>query len=437
MKDVVSKLCEEPDCPKHPAFNFIGESRPRFCNKHKKPNMINVVSKRCAYSGCGKIPNFNFVGQRAKFCATHKKNGMIDVVNKRCEVPGCGKHSKFNLPGEKIGKFCDTHKKPGMKRITRDRCEHQECGIRPVFNFNGETKGRFCDIHKEIGMVDVISKKCNQPGCKTQVSYGFLFSQPTKCAEHKNPNMFFKTQLNPVCQHSFEELCSNHPFYAPPNTTYPTHCEDHTPSDYVNIVEKNCEGCGDLYYIPNDRNKCEICRDDKAQEKIEKAREMRIKTILKNHKIPIKTHDRVPEGGCSQNRPDFVINHPYFPIIVEVDEKQHKAYPGICDVTRMIQLHQDFGENIVFIRYNPDSYINRSGKKQKGFQQNPNREKRLISLIKQLLQEEKLDQPLSAYYLFYNGDDGVDRVIDMDYDNYYSDYRPLVKKLETERKGLI
>jgi len=285
-------------------------------------------------------------------------------------------------------------------------------------------------------MVDVISKKCNRPGCKSQASYGFLFSPCVKCGKHKNPNMFFKTQRYPMCQNSFEKLCFNQPFYAPPNTNYPTHCEKHAPSDYVNIIEKNCEGCGDLYFIPDDQTKCEICRDDKAKEKIVKAMEIRIKTILKNHKIPLKSHDRIPEGGCSQKRPDFVIDHPYFPIIVEVDEKQHKKYPGVCDVTRMIQLHQDFGENIVFIRYNPDSYTNRSGKLQKGFQQNPGRERRLISLIKQLLQEEQLDNVLSAYYLFYDGDNGADMIINIDYDNYYSDYRPLVRKMENERKGL-
>ncbi len=435
MINVVSRRCNFPGgCKRQPCFNFEGISLGIRCSLHREENMIDVKTKKCAYSGCRKLPNFNFRGKKAKFCGDHKKPNMINVKNKKCEEPGCNKTPCFNFEGEIGGRFCSGHKLPKMVDVKSDTCEM--CYKRASFNTKGESWGRFCATHKEIGMVTVKHKICDHKGCKTHVCYGILFSSPTKCAKHRNANMIFKRYLYPKCQHSFDELCPNRPLYAPPDITCPTHCEDHAPHNYINIVEKNCEGCGDPYYMPDNRKKCEICRDDKIQKKIEKARELRVKSVLETHKIPLKSYDQIPEGSCSQKRPDFVIDHAYFPIIIEVDEKQHKSYPGVCDMTRMIQLHQDFGENIIFIRYNPDSYINRTGTLQKGFQQNPRREKRLISLVQQLLLLEALDYSLSAYYLFYNGDDGVDRVIDIDYDNYYSDYRPLVKKIENERKGI-
>lgn len=437
MENVKGKKCEHQGCKKLPVFNFEGEIKKRFCNEHKEPGMINVKDKKCEYSGCKITPIFNNPGEtKGAFCDEHKKLGMVDVENKRCSHPGCGKRPSFNFKGITKDCVCAEHRKPNMIDVKNKVCEFGECRKQPIFNFKGQNRGIFCHDHKKPNMINVVDKICNYKGCKTTVSYGLLFSTGTKCYKHKTANMFSKRQLNPMCQHSFDDLCPNRPFYAPPDTNYPTHCEKHSPEGYINIIEKKCEKCKDLYYIPDNQTKCEICLGARNLKKIVKAKELRIKSVLECHEIELVSYDKIPEGSCSKKRPDFVIKHPYFPIVIEVDESQHKSYPGVCDVTRMIQLHQDFGENLVFIRYNPDSYTNQTGKIQKGFQQNSKRELRLITLIKQLLRKEETDHPLSAYYLFYDGDDGVDKVIDIDYDNYFADYRPLVKKLENERKGI-
>jgi hypothetical protein len=70
-------------------------------------------------------------------------------------------------------------------------------------------------------------------------------------------------------------------------------------------------------------------------------------------------------GGCSKRRPDCYIDKFTHVIIIECDENQHskKEYTN-CENKRTMELFQDFGNRpIIFIRFNPDSYINKDGKK--------------------------------------------------------------------------
>ena len=45
--------------------------------------------------------------------------------------------------------------------------------------------------------------------------------------------------------------------------------------------------------------------------------------------------------------------------IVEIDENKHKDYDCSCEHKRLMELSQDLQHNpIVFIRFNPDAYLN-------------------------------------------------------------------------------
>jgi hypothetical protein len=49
-------------------------------------------------------------------------------------------------------------------------------------------------------------------------------------------------------------------------------------------------------------------------------------------------------------------------IIVEVDENAHTNYDSSCENKRIMELSKDVGHRpIVFIRFNPDQYIDRTG----------------------------------------------------------------------------
>ena len=72
-------------------------------------------------------------------------------------------------------------------------------------------------------------------------------------------------------------------------------------------------------------------------------------------------HDKKVVDGCSKRRPDLLVDMGYHIIIVEVDENKHSGYDCSCENKRLMELSQDLQHRpIVFIRFNPDSYINQN-----------------------------------------------------------------------------
>ena len=69
-------------------------------------------------------------------------------------------------------------------------------------------------------------------------------------------------------------------------------------------------------------------------------------------------NDRVVKDGCSKRRPDKLLDLGSHIIIVEVDENKHDTYDCSCENKRLMELSQDLQHRpIVFIRFNPDSYV--------------------------------------------------------------------------------
>jgi hypothetical protein len=76
------------------------------------------------------------------------------------------------------------------------------------------------------------------------------------------------------------------------------------------------------------------------------------------------TADRIVFGGCSERRPDILIDLGFLIIIIEIDENQHEDYEEICENRRAMEISRDLQHRpIVFIRFNPDEYIGVDGKK--------------------------------------------------------------------------
>jgi hypothetical protein len=73
--------------------------------------------------------------------------------------------------------------------------------------------------------------------------------------------------------------------------------------------------------------------------------------------------DKKVEGGCSRYRPDIFLDCLTHSIVIEVDENQHNSYDCSCENKRMMAIFQDLGQRpLVFIRFNPDDYIDDQGK---------------------------------------------------------------------------
>ena len=69
--------------------------------------------------------------------------------------------------------------------------------------------------------------------------------------------------------------------------------------------------------------------------------------------------DKKINDGCSRRRPDLLLDLGFQVIIVEIDENQHNNYDCSCENKRLMEISKDLGHRpIVFIRFNPDEYVN-------------------------------------------------------------------------------
>ena len=66
--------------------------------------------------------------------------------------------------------------------------------------------------------------------------------------------------------------------------------------------------------------------------------------------------DKKVNDGCSMRRPDILLDLGDQVLIIEIDENAHQDYDCSCENKRIMDLSQDVGRPIVFIRFNPDSY---------------------------------------------------------------------------------
>jgi hypothetical protein len=72
--------------------------------------------------------------------------------------------------------------------------------------------------------------------------------------------------------------------------------------------------------------------------------------------------DKRVQDGCSRRRPDLLLDMGSHIIIVEVDENKHTDYDCSCENKRLMELSQDLDHRpVVFIRFNPDDYVNQEG----------------------------------------------------------------------------
>jgi hypothetical protein len=94
-----------------------------------------------------------------------------------------------------------------------------------------------------------------------------------------------------------------------------------------------------------------------------KTKENTVVDIIKE-KFPNLTWiaDKKIKDGCSNKRPDLLVDMGTHIIILEIDENKHSTYDCSCENKRLMLLSQDVGHRpIVFIRFNPDGYIDQEG----------------------------------------------------------------------------
>ena len=342
MVDVLNKKCE---CnSSQPRWNFPG-LKPLCCVSCKKEGMIETHRKKCF---CGKVrPTFNYENLKAEFCNSCKSDGMINVVDERCF---CKKLTSpnFNFEGLRP-KYCFECKLPDMVDMRNPKCS---CGSRPNFNFEG-LKPKFCSKCRLDGMIDLIHNMCVCGKAQPTFNYeGLVEKYCVNCKLDKmiSKNKCFCGKVQPTF--NFEGL-------------QPKFCIQCKENSMVDVIHKRCKTnlCPTR---PQDKFegyclRCYIYNfPDKPVAKNYKTKEFAVVEFVKLW-FPNFTWlaDKQIKDGCSFKRPDLLLDLGYQIIIVEVDENQHNKYDCSCENKRLMELSQDLGHRpIIFIRFNPDDYVN-------------------------------------------------------------------------------
>lgn len=436
--DVKHKTCSEPTCTKQPSYGERGTNKREFCAEHSPSHYVNVVTKTCSEPNCNLIPVFGERGTRiAIFCKKHALKEHVNVKDKTCFEPNCTTKPTYGKRGTNNAIFCKNHCPPDYIDVKHKTCSESNCILRACYGQVGTKQPIFCKLHCPIDFIDVLNQTCSEPNCTTRPVYG---KQGTNnaifCNKHRSIDCVNVRQK--TCS---ETQCTKQPTYGDKNDMKPIFCKAHALKDHIDVLNKKCSepDCttqprfGIPSYSPEfctkhkksnmiknptqykdgyilckicitkvhyTENYCPGCKTYLIDNKTVKGKikELAIKNLLEENKIEF-THDSKVKGGCSKRRPDFIIHTNWGTIILEVDEFQHnrKAYPCECEIERMKEIYDDVGvQNLLFIRYNPDTYKVVDGQKKYTTIQ---RQQYLVKYIEEQIHHDNL----AVVYLFYDG----------------------------------
>jgi hypothetical protein len=255
----------------------------------------------------------------------------------------CGKaRPSYNEPNETTAICCASCKTPSMVDVKNKRCK---CGKIPIYNEPNETTAICCASCKTPSMVDVKHKRC--PG---GIKNGIIYECP------------YNTKANP----KYKKYC--------------TECfRRNFPTDPLTIQMRS------------------------------KTKEIAVRDFINTHFEGFQ-HDKSLETGhcdCSiRRRIDHYKLIGNTLLVIETDENQHKSYDQMDEESRYNDLVMAFSGKWVYIRFNPDKYVNK-----KGVNKNPMIASRLVELQREIkkqverIQKEENIEMIERVYLYYDGFD--------------------------------
>jgi hypothetical protein len=361
---VETRRCMHPGCEKIPCFGkpaAKGQSAGHklWCAVHAQPGDVNLAVKMCAAAGCMITASFGEPGSGwagAAWCKAHSQPGDVNVVSKRCGRSGCGKFPAFGPPGSGWAgmAWCKTHAGPGDVDLKTKRCGVAGCGKAATFGQPGSgCKGKmWCKAHAGPGDVCLTGKPCTVSGCRTAAVWGMAGHQPTRCATHADrPTMVPHPRRK--CMKCSEVGMAEYKGMR--------FCEDHAPEGSVKFLQRPCSSCG-LEALLTD-GLCEYC-DPGRQDRVRKVKEEGVGWALSEAGLHVVARDKILESdhGCVRTRPDFQLlgMEGKWWVYVECDEYQHEHITPECEEVRMRNLAEVRGQPVVFIRFNPDTYMTTS-----------------------------------------------------------------------------
>jgi hypothetical protein len=177
-------------------------------------------------------------------------------------------------------------------------------------------------------MIDVINSRCEYDGCEISPTHNYRGETKRRfCSSHQLPDM-----INISAKRCKTPLCETR---ASPK------------------YEGHCLRCF-IHTFPDKPN----TRNYKTKERAV------VDEVLKSFPQFVWRTDKRILDGCSLRRPDLFLDMGSHVLVVEIDENQHTDYDTSCENRRLMEISQDIGHRpVVFIRFNPDGYIDEAGTK--------------------------------------------------------------------------
>jgi hypothetical protein len=344
-----------------PIFGYKKDMKPICCKKCKKINMIDVVSKMCE---CGKFrARFGYKNDNPIYCSICKKSNMIDLLEQKCL---CGVQATYGYKNDKKRIACISCKTSDMICI-KNGCK---CGkSRASYGYKNDKKPSRCINCKENDMIS-FSKKCS---CGKQMSFGFEKDKiPIACNNCKTPGMINIVDLRKRCKGPLCETIGNKKYRG-----YCTHCFAHL--------------------FPKDPLTFQI-RQNSKELKVRAFLEMTFEGFIHDKPLWLNGCDCTHKRRIDSRK---LIGNTL--LCVEVDEEQHKGYDQKDEENRYHDLEMIHGGKFIFIRYNPDKYTDKNGKKR-----NPQLKTRLKRLKEEIeMQMKRIEnnentELLEVIKLYYN-----------------------------------
>ena len=356
------KKCIEPDCTSKAAGKSdkcISHGGGKRCNEPNCKTGALGKTDKCAVHGGGKRCNES----DCKAIARGKSDKCVaHGGGKRCNEPDC----KSNAAGK--SDKCVSH--GGGKRCNEPNCTASAAGKTDKCVKHGG--GKRCNepgcLVSAAGKTDKCKKhgggkRCNEHGCLTSA-----VGKTNKCIAHGGG----KRCNEPYCVSSAQDKTDKCIAHGGGKRCSEPDCKASAIGTTDKCVAhgggKRCPNCIDWIDSRCGRVKyngcCGTCFKhmfpDKPVARNYKTKERDVVEYVTT-KFPSLSWiaDKTVNGGCSKRRPDLLLDLAYQVIIIEVDENQHIDYDCSCENKRIMELSQDLGHRpIVFIRFNPDDYVN-------------------------------------------------------------------------------
>jgi len=257
-----------------------------------------------------------------------------------------------------------------MENVKHKKCQ---CGKAiPSYNEPGETKAICCSSCKTPTMENVKDKKCqcgkarpiyNEPGETKAICCSICKTPTMENVKHKKCKANNETSCTTQGNRKYKGYCS--------------HCFQHL--------------------FPNDPLTFQVRS---------KTKEIAVRDFI-NANFDGWQHDKcLYTGHCNcthRRRIDHRVLIGNTLLVVETDENQHKSYDDMNEEIRENDLFMAYSGKWIYIRFNPDKYKSKNGKKK-----NPEIATRLIKLKKEIekqikrIKNEENAEFLERIYMYYD-----------------------------------